>query len=94
MPFLTDRVRGVILLLGVMVVSGCNMTLDINSKNAPAVEFKKSKGAEMTSGSNRQKTNRGYIVDSQVGHPFGVVTSKTSQNYTVYHSVKMGTSAE
>lgn len=82
------------LVLALSLLAGCNMTLDITNNGSSDANMKKSKGAEMTSGSNRQKTNRGYIVESQVGHPFGSVASKSDHNYTVYHSVKMGASAE
>ncbi len=80
--------------LTLALLNACTMKVDITS-NTPADEsIKKGKGAEITSGSNRQKTNRGYVVDSQVGHPYGTVVSKTDKNYTVYHSVKLGTSAD
>lgn len=80
--------------LTLLLANACSLTVDISS-NAPVDEsIKKAKGAEMTSGGSREQTSRGYIVDSQLGHPFGAVVSKTDKNYTVYHSIKMGTAAE
>jgi hypothetical protein len=72
----------------------CSMSVDITKNSTPSAEAKKAAGTEMTSGSNRQKTNRGYIVESQIGHSFGAVYSKTDHNYSVYHSTQLGSSSE
>jgi hypothetical protein len=77
-----------------LALVACSMTVDITDKASSAPEIKKTQGAEMVAGANRQKTNRGYIVESQIGHPFGAIVSKTDKNFTVYHSVRMGVSAE
>jgi hypothetical protein len=75
-------------------LTGCSMTLDISSKLPQEEIVPKTKGSEVTSGSNRQKTGRGYVVESQTGMPFGTSVSTTEQNYKVYHTVKMGTNME
>lgn len=76
------------------IVGGCSMKVDVSSDAQEVIPTKKPAGAEMTSGSNRQTTAGGYIVESQIGHPFGQVVSKTSGSYTVYHSLKMSGSKE
>jgi hypothetical protein len=70
------------------------MDVSVSQEQESKVSTKKPAGAEMTAGSNRQTTSGGYIVDSQIGHPFGQVVSRTAQNYTVYHSLKMSSVAD
>ena len=84
----------VLMVAGLVVASGCSMKVDVTQDQISKIPTKKPAGAEMTSGSNRQVTSGGYIVESQIGHPFGQVVSKTAQNYTVYHSLKMSSSEE
>ncbi len=74
--------------------TGCMMNVEITKNQSETPEIQKSEGSELTGGSNSQKTSRGYFVDSQVGHSFGQVVSKTDKNFTIYHSVKIGSSVE
>lgn len=80
--------------LTLLLANACSLTVDISSNVPLDNSIKKAKGAEMTSGGSRERTSRGYTVDSQIKHPFGTVVSKTDKNFTVYHSINMGTAAE
>lgn len=90
------KVSKTLMLVGIVsyLVAGCSMDVSVSHDEESKVATKKPAGAEMTSGSSRQTTAGGYVVDSQIGHPFGQVVSRTSQNYTVYHSLKMSSVAE
>ncbi len=80
-------------LFGVLILTGCSLDATIWSGNADS-QIPKAALTGFASSTNKQKTTKGYHVETTAGGMGEELVETTEKGYTVYHGVQGNISSQ